>query len=68
MVRIARVGFCEIAQEDNYGKQSSDILNSSHDYGSMEQWTIRSVLFFIFCVCACSVASVVSNSLGPQRL
>ena len=44
MVRIARVGFCEIAQEDNYGKQSSDILNSSHDYGS---WLWSSGLYAV---------------------
>ena len=38
-------------------------------YGSMEQWTIRRCPFlYLFCVRACSVASVMSNSLGPQRL
>ena len=51
MVHIARVGVCEIAHEDNCGRQSSDILNSSHDlwiHGAVDYKQVSFSLSFLY--------------------
>ena len=70
MVHIARVGFCEIAHEYNYGKQSLDILNSSHDlwiHGAVDYMQVSFSLSFL-CACMLSCFSRVQLFGTPETV